>query len=93
MQPKKNFPQHPTDRGELSGLGPLTINLNTDEKTNGIDVTNILTSSLCFIFNNKLLITRKSLMDFEKKNYKMVQSWPRFPRLDHTMSSIGPKVK
>ena len=30
-------------RGELPGLGPLTINLNRDAKTNGIDVNNILT--------------------------------------------------
>ena len=53
-------------RGELSGLGPLMINLNIDANTNGIDVNNILTSSLYFIFNNKLLISRKSLMNFEK---------------------------
>ena len=31
------------DIGELPGLGPLTINLNIDAKTNGIDVNNILT--------------------------------------------------
>ena len=30
-------------RGELPGLGPLTINLNINAKTNGIDVNNILT--------------------------------------------------
>ena len=30
-------------RGELPGLGPLTINLNINVKTNGIDVNNILT--------------------------------------------------
>ena len=84
-------------RGELPGLGPLTINLNINAKTNGIDVNNILTYSLCFIFNNKLLITRKSLMNLKKyifkKNYKTVQSWLRFHRLDRPMSSIGPKVK
>ena len=32
-----------TGRGELPGLGPLTINLNINAKTNGIDVNNILT--------------------------------------------------
>ena len=30
-------------RGELPGLGPLTINLNINAKTNAIDVNNILT--------------------------------------------------
>ena len=30
-------------RGELQGLGPVTINLNIDAKTNVIDVNNILT--------------------------------------------------
>ena len=30
-------------REELPGLGPLTINLNIDAKTTGIDVNNILT--------------------------------------------------
>ena len=30
-------------RGELPGMGPLTINLNIDAKTNGIDANNILT--------------------------------------------------
>ena len=29
-------------RGELPGLGPLTINLNIDAKTNGIYVNNII---------------------------------------------------
>ena len=30
-------------RGELPGLGPLTINLKIDAKTSGIDVNNIIT--------------------------------------------------
>ena len=81
----------------MPGLGPLTISLNINAKTNVIDVNNILTQSLYFILNNKLLITRKSLMNFEKnvfkKNYKTVQSCPWFPRLDHQMSSIGSEVK
>ena len=39
-------------------FGPLTINLNIDAKTNGTAVDNILSKSLYFIFNNKLLITK-----------------------------------
>ena len=30
-------------RGELPGFGPLTVNLNIDAKTNGIDINNMLT--------------------------------------------------
>ena len=37
--------------GELPGLGPLTINLNIDVKTNGIDVNNILTKSVYILFS------------------------------------------
>ena len=45
---------------ELSGLGPLTINLNIDAKTNGIIVNNIV--EFIFYFQ-KQAINHKKIID------------------------------
>ena len=60
----------------MPGLGPLTINLNIDAKTNGIDVNNILTE---FIFY------------FQQEIKKIYKKKLQNSSIMATVSSIGPR--